>query len=114
VLPIRSSVDIIKDWKVLAEKRLAHLSELSETGRWRRYHTEAAFLENLREAESVVKTWRALVASQPVWTLPAPTDQPSQVEECELSDVPAGQSNTSALKQRYPKLFTALLADQLT
>jgi uncharacterized repeat protein (TIGR03809 family) len=114
VLPIRSSFDIIKDWKVLAEKRLAHLSELSETGRWRRYHTEAAFLENLREAESVVKTWRALVASQPASTIPAPTDQPNQVEESELSDVPAHGYNSSAVKQRYPQLFTALLADQLT
>jgi acyl-CoA synthetase (AMP-forming)/AMP-acid ligase II len=51
VLQIRSSLDH-QDWKVLADKRLAHLCKLSETGRWRWYHTEAAFLESLREARS--------------------------------------------------------------
>lgn len=31
-----------------------------ETGRWRRYHTEIAFLENIQEAKLAVQTWRAL------------------------------------------------------
>jgi uncharacterized repeat protein (TIGR03809 family) len=31
-----------------------------ETGRWRRFHSELAFLENIQEAKRAVQTWRAL------------------------------------------------------
>jgi uncharacterized repeat protein (TIGR03809 family) len=47
-------------WCDLAEQRLEHLTELFETGRWRRYHSEAAFLENIQEAKSAVEIWRGL------------------------------------------------------
>lgn len=33
-----------------------------ETGRWRRYHSEIAFLENIQEAKLAVQTWRALAS----------------------------------------------------
>lgn len=33
-----------------------------ETGRWRRFHTEQGFLENIREAKAAVETWRDLMA----------------------------------------------------
>ncbi len=52
--------DILNRWCVLAEQRLDFLIELYESGRWRRYHSENAFMENLREAKTVVETWRAL------------------------------------------------------
>jgi uncharacterized repeat protein (TIGR03809 family) len=58
--PLRRSSDVTKGWQALADKRLAHLVELFETGRWRRYHTQADFLENLREAKSAVDTWSIL------------------------------------------------------
>ena len=44
----------------LAEQRLEYLTELFETGRWRRYHSELAFLENIQEAKTAVETWRDL------------------------------------------------------
>jgi uncharacterized repeat protein (TIGR03809 family) len=44
----------------LAEQRLEYLTELFETGRWRRYHSELAILENIREAKSAVEIWRDL------------------------------------------------------
>src|SRR4051812_42628363 len=47
-------------WCTLAEQRLEHLSEMFETGRWRRYHSEIAFLENIQEAKRAVQTWRAI------------------------------------------------------
>src|ERR1700759_887978 len=47
-------------WCALAEKRLEHLTELFESGRWRRYYSEHAFLENIQEAKFAVKNWRAL------------------------------------------------------
>ncbi|WP_370140898.1 MULTISPECIES: TIGR03809 family protein [unclassified Bradyrhizobium] len=52
--------DIAARWCALAEQRLQHLSEMFETGRWRRYHSEIAFLENIQEAKLAVQTWRAL------------------------------------------------------
>jgi uncharacterized repeat protein (TIGR03809 family) len=45
---------------MLAERRLSHLTELFESGRWSRYHTERSLLENIREAKNAVNTWRAL------------------------------------------------------
>jgi uncharacterized repeat protein (TIGR03809 family) len=52
--------DILARWCNLAEQRLEHLTELFESGRWRRYHTEQSFLENIQEARSVVDVWRRL------------------------------------------------------
>ncbi len=54
------SRQIAARWCALAEQRLQHLSEMFETGRWRRYHSEIAFLENIHEAKRAVQTWRAL------------------------------------------------------
>jgi uncharacterized repeat protein (TIGR03809 family) len=52
--------DILARWCALAEQRLEYLTELFESGRWRRFHTEITFLENIREAKSAVETWRNL------------------------------------------------------
>ena len=52
--------DIVSRWCNLAEQRLDYLTELFETGRWRRFHTEHAFLENIREAKAAVELWRSL------------------------------------------------------
>jgi uncharacterized repeat protein (TIGR03809 family) len=56
--------DTVARWCNLAERRLEHLTELFETGRWRRYHSERAFLENIQEAKAAVETWRDLVARE--------------------------------------------------
>ncbi|MBR0970965.1 TIGR03809 family protein [Bradyrhizobium japonicum] len=58
--------DIAARWCALAEQRLEHLSEMFETGRWRRYHSEIAFLENIQEAKRAVQTWRALATGSDV------------------------------------------------
>jgi len=47
-----------------AERRLEHLTELFESGRWRRYHTELEFLENIQEAKAAVETWRDLLSRE--------------------------------------------------
>jgi len=52
--------NIVSRWCNLAEQRLDYLTELFETGRWRRFHTEHAFLENIREAKDAVELWRSL------------------------------------------------------
>lgn len=53
--------NIVARWCNLAEQRLEHLTELFESGRWRRYHTEREFLENIQEARAAVETWRDLL-----------------------------------------------------
>jgi uncharacterized repeat protein (TIGR03809 family) len=52
--------DLVARWCAFAERRLEYLTELFETGRWRRYHSELAFLENIREAKAAVEIWRNL------------------------------------------------------
>ena len=52
--------EVIARWCTLAEQRLNYLTEMFESGRWRRFHTEAAFLENIKEAKFAVETWRGL------------------------------------------------------
>jgi uncharacterized repeat protein (TIGR03809 family) len=56
--------DIVARWCKLAEQRLEYLTELFETGRWRRFHSEHAFLENIKEAKTAVETWRNLLAHE--------------------------------------------------
>jgi uncharacterized repeat protein (TIGR03809 family) len=52
--------DIVARWCAFAEQRLEYLTELFETGRWRRFHSELAFLENIQEARTAVEFWRGL------------------------------------------------------
>jgi uncharacterized repeat protein (TIGR03809 family) len=56
--------DVLARWCNLAEQRLEYLTELFETGRWRRFHSEIAFLENIREAKAAVETWRDLLSRE--------------------------------------------------
>ena len=58
--------DVLGRWRLLAEQRLEHLTELFESGRWRRYHSEKAFLENIREAKNAVDIWRGLTTAKAV------------------------------------------------
>jgi uncharacterized repeat protein (TIGR03809 family) len=63
---VASGRDIAERWRALAEQRLEHLTEMFETGRWRRYHSELAFLENIQEAKRAVQAWRLLAAGEDV------------------------------------------------
>jgi uncharacterized repeat protein (TIGR03809 family) len=63
-LDVARGRDIVGRWCALAEQRLDHLTELFETGRWRRYHSERAFLENVQEAKAAVELWRDLLAQE--------------------------------------------------
>jgi uncharacterized repeat protein (TIGR03809 family) len=63
--------EVAARWCVLAEQRLEHLTEMFETGRWRRFHSEIAFLENIQEAKRAVQTWRLLAAGEEVSSLAA-------------------------------------------
>ena len=56
--------DVVARWCDLAEQRLEYLTELFETGRWRRFHSERDFLENIQEAKKAVETWRDLLTRE--------------------------------------------------
>jgi uncharacterized repeat protein (TIGR03809 family) len=51
----------LERWRMLAERRLEHMSLLYETGRWRRYFTEERFLSIIRETTESVERWRQIV-----------------------------------------------------
>ncbi len=79
--------DVLDRWRMLAEQRLEHLTELFESGRWRRYHNERTFLENIKEAKDAVETWRSLATPKPLAPravsrpAPAPTIQLRKIEQ---------------------------------
>jgi uncharacterized repeat protein (TIGR03809 family) len=56
--------EIIERWCLLAEQRLDYLTDLFESGRWRRFYSEIAFLENIQEAKTAVETWRRLLTQE--------------------------------------------------
>jgi uncharacterized repeat protein (TIGR03809 family) len=56
--------EIVARWCNLAEQRLDYLTELFETGRWRRFFSEQAFLENVREAKAAAEAWRELLSRE--------------------------------------------------
>lgn len=57
---LAKQLEIVSRWRILAEQRLEHLNELFESGRWRRYHTEQAFVDNIRDAKRAVEAWQKL------------------------------------------------------
>jgi uncharacterized repeat protein (TIGR03809 family) len=57
---------LIARWRILAQRRLDHLVELYQSGRWKLYHEEKEFLEMVQEARAVLKTWEALAPPDPV------------------------------------------------
>ena len=84
------SRDIAARWCALAEQRLQHLSEMFETGRWRRYHSEMAFLENIQEAKRAVQTWRALATG-------------ADVAEAAASVIPAFGWSPATMPRVFPR-----------
>jgi uncharacterized repeat protein (TIGR03809 family) len=51
----------LERWRVLADRRLEHMTLLYDTGRWRRYFTEEEFLSIIRETKAAADMWRRLV-----------------------------------------------------
>jgi uncharacterized repeat protein (TIGR03809 family) len=57
---------LIVRWRILASRRLDHLVELYQSGRWKLYHEEAEFLQMVQEARAALRTWEALAPPDPV------------------------------------------------
>lgn len=54
----------LERWRVLAEDRLEHMTQLYESGRWRRYFSEERFLGIIRETKAAVELWQRLAPEQ--------------------------------------------------
>jgi uncharacterized repeat protein (TIGR03809 family) len=51
-------------WRDLAERRRSHFVELYESGRWKRYYSEADFIQAMREVVAAAEEWEKLVSRQ--------------------------------------------------
>lgn len=63
-LDVAKGREIVARWCSLAKQRLDYLTELYDSGRWRRFYGEQAFLENIREAKTAVEAWRDLLTCE--------------------------------------------------
>jgi uncharacterized repeat protein (TIGR03809 family) len=55
--PARSYGELARQWRDLAERRRAHFVELQQSGRWKHYYTEEAFLTEMQEAVRTADAW---------------------------------------------------------
>ncbi|WP_316238699.1 TIGR03809 family protein [Bradyrhizobium sp. SZCCHNR1015] len=76
---VACSRELAARWCALAERRLDHLTELFDSGRWRRYYTEQSFLDDLRHAKAAVQTWQALSRAEPERVSIVPSQRPVPV-----------------------------------
>lgn len=54
----------LERWRVLADRRLEHMTLLYDTGRWRRYFTEDKFLAIIRETKEAADQWHRLAPAE--------------------------------------------------
>ena len=57
---------IAEKWHALAQRRLAYISELDRSGRWKWYYAEEQFKLCLCDAERAAALWAKLAGKQPV------------------------------------------------
>ena len=54
---VQTSIETVRKWHALAERRRRHFVDLYRSERWRRYYTEENFLALMREVIQSVDTW---------------------------------------------------------
>jgi uncharacterized repeat protein (TIGR03809 family) len=64
---------VARKWRVLAERRRAHVIELRESGRWKHYYTAEELLDALRDAVTMRDAWAKLAGVAKVDAPPAET-----------------------------------------
>ena len=60
-IAFRTSLDAVRKWHALAERRRRYYVELYRSERWRRYFTEEAFLLRMRDVIQNVETWAKIL-----------------------------------------------------
>ena len=56
---------IARRWLALVERRQEHLIELTETGRWRHYYTQAEFRDEVNKILRVREQWAEIAGPSP-------------------------------------------------
>ena len=57
----QTSIEAVRKWHTLAERRRRHYVELYRSERWRRYFTEDAFLLHMRDVIENAETWAKIL-----------------------------------------------------
>ncbi len=65
---------IARRWLALVERRQAHLIELTETGRWRHYYTQAEFRDEVNRLLRVREQWAEIAGQSPYGDVGASDD----------------------------------------
>ena len=63
--PVQTSVESVRKWHALAERRRRHFVELYRSERWRRYYSEEAFLSQMRDVIQNVEAWDKVLEQSP-------------------------------------------------
>jgi hypothetical protein len=58
----QTSIEAVRRWHSLSERRRNHVVELYRSERWRRYYTEDAFRNLMREAIQDAESWGRVLA----------------------------------------------------
>jgi len=58
----QTSIEAVRRWHVLAERRRNHVVELYRSERWRRYYSEDAFRGVMRDAIQDAEAWARVLA----------------------------------------------------
>ena len=57
----QTSIEAVRKWHALAERRRRHYVELYRSERWRRYFTEEAFLLRMRDVIQNAENWAKIL-----------------------------------------------------
>lgn len=64
-------------WRSLAERRRSYFVELYQSGRWKQYYTEDAFLAQMREVVRGAEEWDKLVGANAARANAPATNRPA-------------------------------------
>jgi len=64
-------------WRSLAERRRSYFVELYQSGRWKQYYTEDAFLAQMREVVRSAEEWNKLVVANAAKVTASATKRPA-------------------------------------
>jgi uncharacterized repeat protein (TIGR03809 family) len=76
----QTSIEAVRRWHVLAERRRNHVVELYRSDRWRRYYTEEAFRTLMRDAIQDAEAWGRVLADM---NAAAPGNAPPAVKRAQ-------------------------------
>ena len=84
-------------WRQLAERRLADITDMFDSGRWSIYYRERDFLEVIKQSKALVEIWRKLAPPEPDARLPAsPFAVQAPVELPEVDPLASAKADVGA------------------